>query len=322
MPKFEYTSLLAPHRKVTGEQLTTEEGILALGANLRSLNRRRFLSRMAATGAVAAIGGMLGNTAAGAQTAAAPSIVDVLNFALNLEFLEAQFYIAASGYPALTSDLTGGTGSITNVPQVKLTGNELNVAANLAQDEVNHITQLRTAINSMSGTPITQPDIDFSAGGTMPPITTDVAFFAAARQFTAVGNSAYAGSASALVSNPAVLGTAGQILGAEAQHLGVVNYICAVLGIKPPSGGGPDKPVDALDVPPSGDYTGLFTITSPTNPTDAAPNNVNAAGIARSPNQVLGIVYGVATATTITPPAGVAKGGFFPNGVNGTVQST
>ena len=305
-----FTSLLAPHTKVTGEQLATEEGILALGENLRALNRRRFLSTLAAAGAIAAAGGALTGRQAEAQAAAAPPIADVLNFALNLEFLEAEFYAYGS-----TGKPYGTAGRVLNPPTVTLTGDQLAVATALAMDEKNHITVLQTALNMLGATPITEPTIDFSASGTMPAVTTNLAYFAAARQFTALGNSAYAGAAADLISNTAVLTTAAQILGAEAQHLGVVNYLCATLGITPAT----DKPIDAQDVPPNG-TAAIFTVTAIPSPVTAM--TPAALGIARTPAQVLGVVYGVSKPTTTTPAAGTVKGGFFPNGVNGNIKST
>ena len=309
MRNFLFTSLLAPHTKVTGEQLATEEGILALGENLRALNRRRFLSTLAAAGAIAASGGALTGKQAFGQAASTPPITDVLNFALNFEFLEAEFYTYGSAGQAY-----GTAGTVMNPPTVTLTGNQLAVATALAMDETNHITVLQAAITGLGGTPITEPTIDFSAGGTMPAVTTNLAFFAAARQFTALGNSAYAGAAADLISNTTILTTASQILGAEAQHLGVINYLCATLGITPAT----DKQIDAQDVPPNG-TAAIFTIT-PDMVTAANP--APAVGIARTPAQVLGVAYGVSTPAITTPPAGTVKGGFFPNGVNGNVKST
>ena len=204
------------------------------------------------------------------------------------------------------------TSNVTNPPVVTLTGDQLAVATALFMDEAHHIAAIQQAITNLGGTAITEPMIDFSAGGTMPAVTTNIAFFAAARQFTALGNSAYTGAAADLISNPAVLTVAAQILGAEAQHLGVVNYLCATLGITTPS---PDKMIDGQDVPPSG-TAAIFTITSPSLATGPA------LGISRTPQQVLGVAYGVSTPTTITPAPGVTSGGFFTNGVNGVIVST
>lgn len=335
MPKSIFTSLLAPHTRVTGEQLATEEGILALGRNLQVLNRRRFFSTLAAAGALVATGGTFGVSRAEAQTVATPSIIDVLNFALNFEFLEAEFYsygstgmslaanvaasnaaTAASKTPLIASPPTITASNVSHQPMVTLTGNQQTIVAALLQDEAHHIAGLQAAIIGLGGTPITEPSIDFSAGGAIPAITTNTAYFAAARQFTALGNSAYAGAAASLISNTAILETASQILGAEAQHLGAVNYLCITLGITTPS---PDARIDAQDVPPNSiQASGGPTIFTVTPLTAAAP----ALGIARTPQQVLGVAYGVSTPATTTPEPGSLKGGFFPNGVNGNVTST
>ena len=331
-----FTSLLAPHTRVTEEQLATEEGILALSQNLRALNRRRFLSTLAVAGALATTAGFAGSTEAQAQTASTPPINDVLNFALNFEFLEAEFYsygfngqslaanVAASATSSTSNPIqpnvpTLTTSNVQNAPQVTLTGNQLAVVQGLLQDESHHIALLQSTITANGGTPITEATIDYSAGGTIPPITTNIAFFAASRQFTAVGNSAYAGAAADLIGNINILNAASQILGAEAQHMGVVNYLCAMLGILPSSANGPDKQLDAQDVPPNGTAQ-LFTVTPIPSPVSASAPP--ASGIARTPQQVLGIAYGVSTPITVTPQAGVTKGGFFPNGVLGNITST
>jgi hypothetical protein len=322
VPKMLFTSLLAPHAKVSGDELATEEGILNLGRNLQALNRRRFLSTLAAVTSMAAAGALT-TSQAEAQTAA-PSITDVLNFALNFEYLEAEFYCYGGYGTSLAASVANGTitanppavaaSNVVAPPAVTLIGNQLAVAQALFMDEAHHIALLQQTITGLGGTYITEPTIDFSAGGTMPAVTTNIAFFAASRQFTALGNSAYAGAAADLISNPSVLTAAGQILGAEAQHLGVVNYLCATLGILPASAGGPDKQIDAQDVPPNG-TAAIFTIT----PSTATPP---ASGIARTPQQVLGVAYGVSTSATTTPATGVTSGGFFPKGVNGNVVST
>jgi hypothetical protein len=97
------------------------------------------------------------------------------------------------------------------------------VAAALATDEVHHIELLRSTIASLGGTPISMPSINLGAKDA---VTTEALFLATARQFTAVGGSAYAGSAQYLVGNTTVLSAAAAILGAEGQHAGALAYCC------------------------------------------------------------------------------------------------
>ena len=310
MPRKLFTSLLCPSMKVTEDQLETDFNLLNMERQILATNRRNFLGALAAAGATAATLGVAGFATSAEAQSTAPSITDVLNFALNLEYLEANLYIAVSGQTALSSTDTGsGAGTIMNAPsQLQLDAQTQATAAGLAADELHHIELLRGAITQAGGTPISQPTIDYSMGGKIS-ITTQAQFLAAARQFTAVGNSAYAGAAQFLVSSVPTLQTAAQILGAEGQHLGAVNYLCCLQGVMSPA-------VDALDFPPIPTNQSYFTISSPTTSTGPA------LGPSRTTSQVLGIVYGVATASTTTPQTGVASGGFFPSGVNGNIKST
>ena len=295
MSKFPFRSVLCPTENVSADQLDTDRQIVAFDRTISHLNRRGFLGAML----TAAAAGGIGTRSAMAQTAT-PTIIDVLNFALNLEYLEANFYLYASTGNGLPSANNGGGPAVRGAPgKLPLDTNTLAVCEALAQDEVNHITDLQSAITSMGGTFIPQPLINLGANGA---ITTQSQFLAAARQFTALGGSAYVGSAQLLVSNPAVLTTAGQILGAEGQHAGALAYLCVTQNVLSPA-------IDAQDVPPTA--TNYFTVDA-----------VNALSPARNTSQVLGVAYGVSKPTTTTPTVGITLGGFFPNGFNGTVQST
>ena len=297
MPKYNLKSLLCPTETVSEEQLETERRILAFDRSIAHLNRRGFLGALLSAAAVAS---MEGGKEVLAQTTTTPAITDVLNFALNLEYLEANFYLYCSTGAGLTSSQNGSGVAVEGAPgQLPLDAPTLAVCQALAQDEVNHINDLQTAITSLGGTPIAQPLINLAANG---PITSQPMFLAAARQFTALGGSAYVGSAQFLVSNPSVLTTAGQILGAEGQHAGALAYLCINQGVMSP-------PIDAQDVPPSA--TNYFTV-QPTN----------ALGISRTTSQVLGVAYGASTPTTTTPGTGVIMGRFFPDGFAGNIKST
>lgn len=295
MSKYSFQSLLCPTEKVSAEQLDTDRRLLAFERETGSLNRRNFLGAFMAT---AALGAVASGTAH-AQSST-PSLTDVLNFALNLEYLEANFYLSVIG-----SSLVGGTdagsnpGTITGAPgKLTLDASTLAVAKALAADEVHHIQQIRATITSLGGTPISQPNINLGAKGT---ISTQAQFLSAARQFTALGGSAYAGSATLLVSNTTVLTAASQILGAEGQHAGVLAYLCVTQAINSPM-------IDAQDVPPS--LTNYFTL------------NAQALAPARNTSQTLGVAYGTSATTTTNPATGTSMGGFFPNGFNGNVKTT
>ena len=296
LSRYHLKSLLCPTETVSEEQLETDRRILAFDRTISHLNRRGFMGAL--LGAAATM------TLAGSRTAQAqsttPAITDVLNFALNLEYLEANFYLYVSTGSGLTSAQNGSGVAVQGAPtKLALTTNAMAVAQALAQDEVNHIADLRSAITSLGGTPIAQPLINLSANGA---VTTEAQFLAAARQFTALGGSAYVGSAQYLVSNPSVLTVAAQILGAEGQHAGALAYLCVNENITSPA-------IDAQDIPPSS--SNYFTVTAGT-----------ALSPARTTSQVLGVAYRVSTASTVTPTAGVTVGGFFPSGVNGTIKST
>lgn len=295
MSRYTLPSLLCPSETVTPSQLETDCKILAFERTLGHLNRRGFLGAMLGAAALAAAGGR----EAFAQTST-PAITDVLNFALNLEYLEANFYLYASTGAGLTSTQNGGGVAVQGAPaKLPLDANTLAVCQALARDEVNHITDLRSAITALGGTPIAQPLINLAANGA---VTTQAQFLVASRQFTALGGSAYVGSAQLLISNPSVLTTAGQILGAEGQHAGVLAYLCVTQGVVSPA-------IDAQDVPPA--QARYFTVDS-----------VNALSPSRNTAQVLGVAYKVSTPATTTPATGVTMGGFFPNGFNGNVKST
>ena len=292
-----YQSLLSPTLKVTEEQYETDRNLLAFERSIQHLSRRGFMTGAAGAAALATFAG---GSRAEAQSAA-PPISDVLNFALNLEYLEANLYQFAANGTTLTSAQNNGGVTPEGLPTtpIMLDSYTQAVYAALAKDEINHIADLTAALGTLGVMPVAQPLINYAALGM---ITTQQQLIATTRQFTAVGNSAYAGSAQYLVSNEMVLAAAASILGAEGQHLGVVNNLCVVQGIT-------SLPVDANDYPPSA--TSYFTVTPGT-----------ALGPSRTTSQVLGIVYGASTAATTNPPAGTVKGGFFPNGVAGNIMST
>ena len=257
--------------------------------------RRSFLSTLGIAGAAVGVGVMAGCSNDGPvaiSPGVAPSVFDVLNFALNLEYLEASFYLyvtTGSGLPA--ADMGASPGAVSGGAKVTFVNPVVaSVANQLATHEREHVEFLRATISAIGGTPVSMPALNLAAGGA---VTNDVTFLAAARQLEAVGVSAYAGGAQYLVSNATALTYAAQILHTESQHEGFLRELCIVNGVTSPAADSQDQPPTLSKIFNTGATTGL-------NPV-------------RTTSQVLQIVYG--SPGTL----GVSKGGFFPNGLNGAI---
>ena len=143
-------------------------------------NDRREFFKVAAGAAIAApLVLTIGGQTVSAQTALSDS--DILNFALNLEYLEAQFYLYAvtgSGLPVGLTTGTGPQGMVTGGRRVNFTDPVVAQYANeIASDEQAHVAFLRTALGSAA---VSQPAIDI---GTSP----NGAFSTAARAAGLVG---------------------------------------------------------------------------------------------------------------------------------------
>ena len=129
------------------------------------------------------------------------SVIDVLNFALTLEYLEAAYYEMGLDSDGL------------------LTGDMRETVALIGQHEDAHVEFLRSAISGAGGTPVESPEFDFTAGGTFPNIFSDTpTFLAVAQAFEDTGVRAYKGQAPNLIGNGDVLTAALQIHSVEARH--------------------------------------------------------------------------------------------------------
>lgn len=176
--------------------------------------------------------------------------VDVLNFALNLEYLEANYYIAAAFGSTLTSTQISGTGT-----QGAVTGGravafaDATVAAyarEIAGDENAHVNFLRQNLGSSA---VAQPAINIdgtattgafaaaaraagiaTAAGTFDPYANDDNFLLGAMLLSDVGVTAYKGSAT-LISNKTILEAAAGILAVEAYHTGLIRTLLYRRGI-------------------------------------------------------------------------------------------
>jgi hypothetical protein len=129
------------------------------------------------------------------QAFAGSSDVDILNYALTLEYLESAFYDEAKGRVKASGDLK----ALINL---------------LADDESQHVAALTASIKQLKGTPVAAPKVSF-------PYNDTAGFLKLAQTFEDTGVSAYNGAAP-MISSKAVLGSAGSIVQVEARHAAAI----------------------------------------------------------------------------------------------------
>ena len=287
-------------------------------------------------------------------TAAPPAYMDTdyLNFALNLEYLEAEFYLRAATGSGLSATDTGNASTTVVVPSTTqvpgLTTVQKNYIYEIAQNELDHVRFLRSALGSGA---VSRPNLDlmnsFNAaasaagiGSSFNPFASYEAFLVGAFTFEDVGVTAYLGAAGALsntTTGKTYLAAAAAIMGVEAYHAGEVRSLIIADSIATAS-------TTSSMVTPNDTYvnyankisalrgtlgggnetqlTALPPYPVPLVPASYMPAssivaaNSSSVGYARSTDQVLHIVYATANG------AGVKGGGFFPNGMNGNITVT
>ena len=256
---------------------------------------------------------------------------DILNFALNLEYLEAQFYSwAAFGQP-LSTGLTGGVGTVGTV-----TGGAAvpfsdpivaQYAREIALDEVQHVTFLKTILGSSA---VAMPAVNIAGdatgaftaaarsasvvgpSGVFNPYADDISFLLGAYLFEDVGVSAYKG-ASPLIGNKTFIEAAAGILATESYHAGLIRSVLYRKGIDAPAIFTNARLIsdarDSLDGGTESDE-GIGDATT----ANIVPTNASGLAYSRSSGQVLNIVY--------LNRAAVGSGGFFPSGINGNIRTS
>ena len=319
--------------------------IEALDARVeRRSERREFFKTALGAAAMTAAGAtaLSFSTSASAQTI---TDADVLNFALNLEYLEAQFYSYAAYGTGLDNSLLSGTGTqgaVRGGRQVNFSDPIVRqYAREIAQDEIAHVKFLRTALGTAA---VAQPVIDVSvsptsafslaaqaaglvpAGTAFDPYATDEAFLLGAFIFEDVGVTAYKGAAPLLTSK-AYLEAAAGLLAVEAYHAAIVRTTLYGKGIATPSlrqsADAISNARDSLDgttdldqgiSPISQTPINLSTTQAAVTASNIVPLDANGVAFSRSASQVLNIVY--------LNKGAASAGGFYPNGMNGNIKTS
>ena len=206
------------------------------------INRRRLLNNLVMVGAGATL------AACTPRMKAVPQDLDpaILNFALNLEYLEAAFYLAAVGQldrlpGSAEVRLPSGFDGTQELPFENDFARAY--ALEIAEDELNHVLFLRQALGpDAAERPVLDLNMSFqdaaaAALGTLPagaprpfqaadfnPFAAEVFFLHGAFIFEDVGVTAYKGAAR-FIKNKNTLQAAASILGVEAYHAGEIRLV-------------------------------------------------------------------------------------------------
>jgi len=319
-------------------QMVDQEAIIdVLDARAKRREERRdFFRSMTGKAVVGGAAAAMAATSAEAQTA--PSDNDILNFALNLEYLEAQFYSYASFGRGLDEALLSGTGTRGNVrPGREVPFTDITVrqyAREIATDEIAHVRFLRAQLGSAA---VAQPEVDVSAdvngafssaaraaglvgpGVAFDPYLNDQNFLLGAFIFEDVGVTGYKGAAP-LITSRAVLEAAAGLLAVEAYHASIIRTTLYGMGMAMPmlrtSADAISNARDSLDGSDDRDQ-GISPsqgVPPTANASNVVPLDANGLAFSRTTGQVLNIIYLNRMAVT--------QGGFLPNGANGPIRTS
>ncbi len=310
---------------------------------LAASSRRTFMRRASLAGMAGAIlpGAASLLTPSQAEAAPTPSPdldIAILNFALNLEYLEAQYYTYAFNGTNIEGQGVGTTGgdgtaagSVIVKPNFAKVPFESSIVAayaeEIAEDERNHVKFLRSALGALA---VAQPQIDLynsfnglaqlaKLGDSFDPFANDLNFLLGAFVFEDVGVTAYHGAAP-LLTNKTYLGAAAGILAVEAYHASEVRtvlYGMSQMQDGPRSGiiAAVKAISDVRDMVDNGKKQkdqGIVTDDA----VNIVPTDENSIAFSRTYKQVLRIVYGMGTGPTGSPQPGT----FFPKGMNGVLK--
>jgi hypothetical protein len=315
---------------------TNQQLIEAFDNRVERRNERRDFFKAAFGAAAVAGAGAAAVTLGGVATAQTLTDADVLNFALNLEYLEAQFYSYAVNGTGLPENLLDGTtprGTLTPGKQVTFGNAAVQAyAREIAADEIAHVAFLRSQLGTAK---VSMPSIDLGfaptsafstaarsaglvgAGVAFDPYENDNSFLLGAFLFADVGVTAYKGAAP-LLTNPVFIEASAGILATEAYHAGLIRTSLYSRGLDTPSlrtsADAISDARDALDGTDDLDQGISPTGTGAAIASNLVPTNGDGLSYSRTTGQVLNIVYLTKAQATL--------GGFFPAGVNGTIKTS
>ncbi|MEI9425010.1 ferritin-like domain-containing protein [Mesorhizobium sp. Cs1299R1N1] len=245
---------------------------------------------------------------------------DIFRFALNLEYMEAEYYLrGTTGKGIDSSDAGSKPGEVVGGKQVSFETPALaEFMREVAENELAHVRFYRKTLGSEA---VDRPAIDFdggfaavakaaSLGADFDPFANQMNFVLGGMLFEDVGVTAYAGAATVLKKKEFLAAAAG-ILAVEAYHMGMARSSLYRMGEKAwRAANAISDARDKLDGPEDKDQ-GIYV----DGKANFVPSTPDGIAFTRTPQEVLRIVY-------LTDRSGVSKGGFYPNGMNGKLKST
>ncbi|MBZ9849369.1 ferritin-like domain-containing protein [Mesorhizobium sp. CA14] len=245
---------------------------------------------------------------------------DIFRFALNLEYMEAEYYLrGTTGKGIDDSDAGSKPGDVVGGKKVPFETPALaEFLREVAENELAHVRFYRKTLASNA---VDRPAIDFGAGfaavskaaglgADFDPFGNQMNFLLGGMLFEDVGVTAYAGAATVL-KNKEFLAAAAGILAVEAYHMGMARSSLYRMGEKAwKAANAISDARDKIDGPEDKDQG--IRVDGKAN---FVPSTPDAIAFTRTPQEVLRIVY-------LTDQSGVSKGGFYPNGMNGALKST
>jgi hypothetical protein len=262
----------------------------------------------------------------------------VFNFALNLEYLEAEFYRRGVYGEGLPGELIGpNPGAVIGGRRVAFrTAWMREMFAEITEDETNHVRFIRRTISASPLVEINRPVIDLQSsfrmlgmqaglGPNFDPFADEESFLLGAFIFEDVGVTAYAGGADLIADDDSIEAAAG-ILAVEAYHAGAIRATIAEMGPRMiAAADGISRARGAAESPNNRrpNRSSVVTTLPKEQPISAgelfpgevvvAPTDPQGRSFPRPPQDVLNIVF-------MNPDKDAKRGGFFPNGVNGVVR--
>ena len=263
----------------------------------------------------------------------------VYNFALNLEYLEAEFYRRGVHGEGLSSELIGpDPGTVLGGRRVPFRTPWIQeMFAEISEDETNHVRFIRQTIKASPLIEISRPPIDLQTsfqalgvqaglGANFDPFADEESYILGAFIFEDVGVTAYAGGSDLIADDDSVEAAAG-ILAIEAYHAGALRATIAEMGSRMVAAADGISRARGMAESPNNrrpNRTSVHTAPGPKEQAISAgdvfpgevviaPTDAQGRSFPRPAQDVLNIVF-------LNPDSDANRGGFFPQGVQGVVR--